>query len=187
MTLTPEDIYSKDFKKKISLWSYKDAEVNDFLDLVANYYEETLIENSNLKKRIKDLEEKVEHYEGLDHALEETLYKAQERADSRQEDAKKEAGLIIKEAEIEADKLLEKAQLEKERILQKANLKAEEIVQEARSKTEDKYRQYQELVEGERLFKIRFKTLLKTQLQSLEENGSNLESFKEEMEPQEEE
>ncbi len=51
--LTPEEIFSKDFKH--ALRGYDIEEVNKFLDLVIQNYEDVLEENEYLKDQIKKL------------------------------------------------------------------------------------------------------------------------------------
>ncbi|MBA4603136.1 DivIVA domain-containing protein [Thermoactinomyces mirandus] len=51
--LTPEDIFNKDFKHVLR--GYDIEEVNEFLDLVIQSYEDVLEENEYLKEQVKKL------------------------------------------------------------------------------------------------------------------------------------
>ncbi|MCK8817710.1 DivIVA domain-containing protein [Natroniella sulfidigena] len=158
MSLTPADIYNKEFDKTFSIFSYDQQEVDDFLDLVAAYYEEVLNEKNSLKLKVKKLETEIEEYQEKDKKLHETIDKAQQTIENRKTEAEKEADLILEEARLEAKKIKE----------------------EAKSKAEKKYQQYRELIEQERLFKIKFKTLLKSHLEMLDQQAG-LEQIKEEI------
>lgn len=56
--LTPMDIYNKDFKHSIR--GYDVEEVNEFLDLVIQSYEDVLQENEYLKQQIEQLKQQQE-------------------------------------------------------------------------------------------------------------------------------
>ncbi len=148
MSLTPEDIYNKEFKRKFSLRAYDSKEIDEFLDVVATYYEETLAENKRLKEEVDRMKDKLNNWENLESSLNETISKADQIVNEKKEEATKEASLIIK----------------------KAQLEAEEIINDAQKKVDEEYKLYQELLEHERLFKIRFKTLLKSHLEMLQGN-----------------
>ncbi|WP_408955968.1 DivIVA domain-containing protein [Natroniella sp. ANB-PHB2] len=158
MSLTPSDIYNKEFDKTFSIFSYDQQEVDDFLDLIAAYYEEVLNENSNLKLKIEKLEAEIEEYKEKDKKLHQTIDQAQQTMETQKAEAEKKASLILEEAK----------------------LKAEKIKEEARLKAEEKYQQYRELIEHEKLFKIKFKTLLKSHLEMLDQQAG-LEQIKEEL------
>jgi cell division initiation protein len=164
MDLTPKDIYNKEFSKQFSVWSYDEEEVDEFLDLIATYYEELLKENQQLEAQIKELEQELEECRAkqasMQDSVQETLHTAEEAVENKKQQAEKEADLIIEEAEIKADK----------------------IIQEAEDKAQKKYQDYRELVEAKRLFKIKFKTLLKSYLELLDDEEVDYDLLKDRME-----
>ncbi len=191
MPLTPVDIYSKSFKK--SLRGYDAQEVDDFLELVGAYYEEVISENQSLKDRVKELEEESEELVELENSIETKMNKADEVVENRREAAAEEAKSILNKAEQEATKIIsdansirKKAKQETKNIIKEAELKGKEKIAKAREITEDKYREYQQLVENKRLFKIRFETLLKSHLEMLAEaEGEEKRRLKQQEEGQE--
>ena len=163
MSLTPKDIYNKEFDKGVSLWAYDEDEVDEFLDLVATYYEELLEENRELENKVKELEKELEDcrakQSSLQESVENTLNTAEKAVEEKKAQAEKEADLIIKKAEMKADK----------------------IIKEAEAKAEEEYQDYQELVQAKRLFKTKFKTLLKAYLDLLEDEEVDLDIIKNKM------
>lgn len=107
MSLTPLDIQHKEFESKFK--GYSKDEVDDFLDLIKKSYEQVLKENKDLEKQVKFAEEKIEHFQNLQDALNKSIVVAQDAADRLKENARKEAEIILFEAEKSADRLLKEA------------------------------------------------------------------------------
>lgn len=107
MSLTPLDIQHKEFESKFK--GYSKDEVDDFLDLIKKNYEQVLKENKDLEKQVKFAEEKIEHFQNLQDALNKSIVVAQDAADRLKENARKEAEIILFEAEKSADRLLKEA------------------------------------------------------------------------------
>lgn len=105
MKLTPLDIQHKEFRR--ALRGYNEEDVDSFLDEVVKEFERIFNENIELKERIEKAEEKLKQYEGLEQTLQKTLLTAQQAAEDIQNNAKKEAELIIKEAEVKAKELVQ--------------------------------------------------------------------------------
>jgi cell division initiation protein len=150
--LSPLDIYNKEFKK--STFGYNVSEVNDFLDEVGMAYEKLLREINSLKDENERMEEKVKNYENIETKLNNTLKKIQHTVKEEKEQAREEAKHIVN----------------------KAHTRATEIKDEARKEVGDEYRKIEELKEKKKLFEIRFKTLLQSHLEMLE-NKDNLDNF----------
>jgi len=178
MSLTPADIYNRKFKK--SLRGYDTQEVDDFLELVAVYYEEMISEQTRLNSLVDDLSSELKKYEELQQSLDETVNKAhkfaedqkqqaKDKAESTLEEANRKAQEMLKDAELKAKNLIEGAEVKANKLLDEAEFEAKKQLMDARKQSEDKYRDYQQLLENERLFKIRFKTLLQSHLEMLEE------------------
>jgi cell division initiation protein len=178
MSLTPADIYNRKFKK--SLRGYDTQEVDDFLELVAVYYEEMISEQTRLNSLVEDLSSELKRYEELQQSLDDTVNKAHKFAEDKKQQAQEEAEMVLTEAKRKAKEILRESEVKAKNTIEGAEVKANKLVDEAefeakqklmdaREKTEDKYREYQQLLENERLFKIRFKTLLQSHLEMLEE------------------
>jgi cell division initiation protein len=131
MKLTPLDIRHKEFRR--GLRGYSDEEVDVFLDEVADEFERLYQENSDLQERMKGLEEQVAQYVGLKETLQKTLITAQQQSDEMRENARKEAGLALRDAELKSRDIVAEAQVEKQRVRQSLT-KLEQVEQDFRSK-----------------------------------------------------
>ncbi|HCW54368.1 MAG TPA: cell division protein DivIVA [Clostridium sp.] len=107
MKLTPMDINNKEFKK--GLRGYNPEEVDEFLDEIVDNYEELFKENTQLKEKIQNLNEKVEHYSQIESTIQNTLLLAQNAAEQAKNSARKEAELVMKNANESAQKIMDKA------------------------------------------------------------------------------
>ena len=110
MKLTPIEIKKQEFKK--SMRGYDAVEVDTFIELVANEYENLLAENETLRKQILAAETELKHFKEVEKTLKQTLYNVQETSQMSKENSQKEATLIKKEAELAAAQMTEKARLE---------------------------------------------------------------------------
>lgn len=143
--LTPLDIQNKEFKRGVR--GYKESEVDAFLDEIMIDYEKMFKENIELKDKIAMLNDQIKQYNKLEETLQNTLVVAQSTAEEVKLSARKNAELIIKEAEENAKKIIDEAK--------KEALKIRE--------------EYESLIKDMLVFKTRFKTLLQSQLESLNE------------------
>ena len=138
MKLTPLDIRHKEFKR--GMRGYTDVEVDEFLDEVADEYEQLFKESLDSKERVETLEEKLAGYRRLEETLQKTLITAQGSADELKQNTVKEAQSILHEAELKARQMVNEAHTEKQVIEQSlAKIKAAE--EEARFK-------FRQLLEG---------------------------------------
>lgn len=150
MPLTPVDIHNKEFSR--SFRGYDEDEVDQFLDLIVEDFEKLYKENFELKERISMLKEQTEYYKSMEATLKDTLVTAQKMADEVEVSAQKKAELIIKEAEQEARNIIENAN---------------EQVVKIRLEYEKTRKQIQ-------IFKARFRALMETCLQTIEQETSEL-------------
>lgn len=146
MKLNPLDIYNKEFKK--STFGYNTNQVDEFIDDVGVAYERLLKDLNNLQEENKALREKIDSYEDMEDRLTNTLDSMQDTISERIEQADNEARMIIKEARMKAEKIKENAQ--------------DQIASEKRK--------LEQLREQRNFFKIRFKTLLESHLEMLNED-----------------
>jgi cell division initiation protein len=102
MRLTPLDIRKQEFKK--AMRGLDGDEVYAFLATVADEYEAVINDNKALRERLLELDDKVQEYRNMEKTLRDTLLTAERVTVEAKENARREAGLIVKEAQIEAEK-----------------------------------------------------------------------------------
>ena len=107
MKLTPMDINNKEFKR--GLRGYNPEEVDEFLDEIVADYEELYRENANLKEKLDNVNEQIEHYAKIESTIQNTLLLAQNAADQAKSTAEKEAELVVKSANETAQRIVDKA------------------------------------------------------------------------------
>jgi cell division initiation protein len=100
MKLSPMEIRHKEFHR--GMRGYADAEVDEFLDAVADEFERVEKENAGLQERIEALQQQLEHFHGMEGTLQKTLVSAQQTAEDLRAGAQKEAQLILRDAEVKA-------------------------------------------------------------------------------------
>ncbi len=114
MKLTPLDIRKQEFEK--SLRGYDPSEVRNFLGIVATQWEEIADERRRLEDKVGDLQNKLEHYERVEEALQEALQTARENAEDKIKNAEREAELIVGEAKAEAREIRQEAKEERDQL-----------------------------------------------------------------------
>lgn len=107
MKITAMEITNKEFKRTIR--GYSPDEVDEFLDKIAEDYENLYKENSTLKEKLSNIEDKIEHYNKMESTIQNTLLLAQNAAEQARENAKKESELIVKNANDTAQRIIDKA------------------------------------------------------------------------------
>lgn len=131
MALTALEIKEKTFKVKFR--GYSEEEVNEFLDLVTDEYEELVRINREQANKIKSLEEKLAHFNEIKESLSQSVILAQETSESIKATAQTEAENII----AKANNLLEESKLKGNQIIRDAADEAKIVAIE----TEDLKRQ----------------------------------------------
>jgi DivIVA domain-containing protein len=127
LRITPLDIYQQEFKRVLR--GLDPDEVEDFLERVADDYEQVIKENTALKERIESLEAQLDT-DGRIVPTEDSEKAAREDASSIIREAKKEADNLIREARREADNVIRKAETNAEAIVNRAReieIVAEEV------------------------------------------------------------
>ena len=123
--LTPLDVRNKrgDFKKLMR--GYDPQEVDVFLEITAERFEELVRENMVLRERSESLERQVGAQTGREQAVQEALVTAQElRADIHTQ-AQREADLLVRESETEARRLSAEAEANVRNLLRDAERRLE--------------------------------------------------------------
>jgi cell division initiation protein len=105
MKLTPLDIRKQEFRK--SLRGFDPIEVQTFLDMVGEEYEQLLEDNKKLNNRIIELETKLKDFQETEKNLRETLLNVQEVKKQSEESSRRQADLLIKEAELKSMEIIE--------------------------------------------------------------------------------
>ncbi len=151
MALTPLDIHNKKFSR--SFRGYDEDEVNNYLDQIIKDYELTIREKTALEDRVSEMEERLKHFSEMEKTLNQSIFVAQETAESVKENAHKESELIIKEAEKNADR----------------------IVDESLSKSRSISMEIEDLQRQAKVFRARLKMLIESQLDMV--NNQNWDEF----------
>jgi len=107
--LTPLDIKKQEFKK--TLRGYDPVEVDAFLEMVSDVFEDMIREKKNLSDDLLKLKVQLKDYQSVEKTLQETLVSAQQNISESRENSNREAEMIIREAELKAEKILEETKL----------------------------------------------------------------------------
>jgi cell division initiation protein len=129
MALTPLDIQNKNFSVKMR--GYNQDEVDDFLDMIVRDYEEAVQRNRELEKSLKHAEEKLEYFNELKDALNQSIIVAQDTADKVKTSASKESEVIVTSAQNRADEMVATAEKHAHALMTSAEEKAKEILTDA--------------------------------------------------------
>ena len=108
MKITPLEVQHPQFR--VGFRGFDIAEVDNFLALAANEFEELLQENNRLKEEDQKKTEKIRELEAAARELGNALISAQKIREEMKANARKEGDLIIEEAKANARKILETAQ-----------------------------------------------------------------------------
>ncbi len=114
MKLTPLDIRKQEFKRVMR--GYDPVEVDTFMDMMANEFEEVLKSQKEMRDRFVELDVQLKDYRQIEKTLQQTLFQAQEMTGKTYETARKEAELIAREAEQKAARIIEQAHDERGRV-----------------------------------------------------------------------
>jgi cell division initiation protein len=82
------------------------AEVEAFLRLIAEDYEDMIRENEALREKVQHLEDRVEDLSENETILQNTLVSAQQLGDDLKKSAAREGEVLVSEAEVKAEKIL---------------------------------------------------------------------------------
>jgi cell division initiation protein len=108
MKITPLDIQQQQFRVRFR--GFDMVEVDNFLDLLANEFEELLKENSQIREEDRRKVERINQLEAGEREVRDTLVSVQRITEEMKNNARKEGELIIEEAKLNARKIREAAQ-----------------------------------------------------------------------------
>ena len=163
MALTPLDIQNKSFPVKMR--GYEKDEVDDFLDLIVRDYEDAVQKNRELEKALKHAEEKLEYFNELKDALNQSIIVAQDTADKVKTSASKECEVIVTSAQNKADEMVAKAEKRAHQLMTTAEEKAKEILTEATNNARQLAVETNDLKKKTRVFHSNMLLMLQSQLE----------------------
>ena len=105
--MTSLDLRKQTFKKVMR--GYDKAEVQAFLEMIADEFERLNRDNLKLQEQDAQLQMEVDRFRSMEETLHEMLKTAQLAAEDVRENARKEGRLMVKEAELLANRAIEKA------------------------------------------------------------------------------
>lgn len=177
MRITPLDIYQQEFKKVLR--GVDPDEVEDFLERVADDYEQVIKENTALREQIEPLEaqlaigsstKKSDDSEAVARrTASEIISEAKKKADSVVQEARKEAGNLIRRAEDEARESTSRtAETAEETTHSEATkVKQEELVETVKMEEMELRREISRLQGQKERFLIEYRELLEKHLKIL--------------------
>lgn len=148
--LTPVEIENKEFKKGIR--GYREDEVDEFLDLVKEDFENVYRENLDLKDKVRMYQEQINKFENIEETLKATLITAQTAAEDTCSAANKKAKIIVEEAE----------------------LRSRQIIEQANNQVIETRKEYDSIVKEFKIFRNKFKSLLEDEIRSVDDIFSDI-------------
>ena len=130
--LRPEQISNARFTP-VSAGSYSSDEVDAFLAVVAQAYQELLDDKNDLMKKISILAEKVESYRKDEDAIKSALLDAHKRADDLDKSSSEKASAVLSDAETKAKEIGAEAERQANEFTNSARTQAADIVTNARN------------------------------------------------------
>ena len=129
MSISALEIKQRTFSK--TLRGYDPAEVDAFLSMIANEWEHNVAKLKDAERDLREMKDKLAHYQRIEATLHETLQTARDNATQRLENARRDAANKIEKAELEAEGILKEARQHRQAIKQSiSNLleRREEII-----------------------------------------------------------
>ena len=99
VTITPSDLYHADFKRS-NFGGYDKAEVDAYLERLADVLEELIGQVRDLKERNEDLESEMKDFRAMERSLREAMLSSQRVSDDIVDAARREAKSLIEEARL---------------------------------------------------------------------------------------
>ncbi|KXT73745.1 Cell division initiation protein DivIVA [Streptococcus sp. DD10] len=155
MALTSLDIKDKTFGSRMR--GYDREEVDEFLDIVINDYEDLVRSNHEKDMQIRNLEERLTYFDEMKESLSQSVIIAQDTAEKVKMAAKTQSDNIIHQSEQDAHRLLEEAKFRANEILRQATDNAKKVAVET-----------EELKNKTRVFHQRLKSTIESQLAIVE-------------------
>jgi cell division initiation protein len=149
MPIRPTDVRRKEFKS--SFRGYDAAQVDDFLDAVADEFERNYTENQRMREEVSSLRDRLQQFEDLEGSIRDALVHAEQASNDLRRAASREAEGIKQSAQREADFIIREAQSRSHQMLADSSARLERVQDS-----------YDALQEAKRSFANDFRHLLKT-------------------------
>ncbi len=134
--LTAKDVEVKQFKK-VRFGGYSVAEVEDFLNQVADDIEAYAIQLDEKDARIQELEAYAKKQDDMTEAIKDALIQARQSAKEIEERAQAQTDKIIADAQEQAAKIISEADGQVQAKLGEADVKAKEVLEHAKLSAEE--------------------------------------------------
>lgn len=118
MTITPVELHHLHFRRGFR--GYSAAAVERAIEEIAESFEAVWRERADFADRIEQLEGELERHRDLETLLRTTLVSAEKSAHELQDQARREAAIVLAEAHAEARAVTRAASSERERLLAEA-------------------------------------------------------------------
>lgn len=135
MTITPQDIQSKQFH--VRLRGFDVDEVDKFLEKISEEFLVLSLEHKQAFERIDTMEKEIANYRNKEQGFQNAILSAQRISDEMQERSRRESEETLNNARQEADELTTKSREVAEATLSRATKEAESIKERAESKSRD--------------------------------------------------
>ena len=143
--ITPIEIQNKEFRRTFR--GYNEEEVDEFLKIITDDFQSLYRENMDLQEKVTLYQEQVSRYKSIEETLNATLITAQSAAEDTCVAANKKAKIIVEEAQ----------------------LQSKHIIDETNNRILELKKEYDNLVREFKVFRNRFKSLIKEELETLDE------------------
>ena len=135
MAIAPVEIRHVQLKGSI-FGGYRKKRVNEFLEEVADSFEEVWREREDLRDKVHQLETELRRHRELESLLRETLVTAEKSVIELKDQARSEAELVVREAHTAARSITQDALVERERLMGEA-VRVRALLQAALSSVEE--------------------------------------------------
>ncbi|MFC3931383.1 DivIVA domain-containing protein [Streptococcus dentapri] len=125
MAITALDIKNKTFHTKFR--GYSEREVDDFLDIIFDDFEDLTQKNRDLEAKVKNLEEKLVYFDEMKESLSQSVILAQETAEKVKFSANTQATNLLSKANYDANQLIDEAKSRANKILRDATDEAKAV------------------------------------------------------------
>jgi len=114
MTITPVEVRHARLGR--SLFGYNRKQANGLLESIAQSYEETWWERSDLRDEVERLQGELTRFRDMERLLRDTLMSAERAAEDLRAAARREYDMLLQEARLKAREVVVEAESERERV-----------------------------------------------------------------------
>lgn len=114
MTITPVEVRHARLPR--ALFGYSRKQTNSLLEAIAQSYEETWWERSDLRDEVERLQAELARFREMDRLLRDTLMSAERAAEDLRAAARREYDMLLQEARLKGREIVVEAESERERV-----------------------------------------------------------------------